>query len=1204
MMRIKLIIFLCLLLLSQWLQAQRPHRLILIGDAGELLNGRQPVVEAMMKAEKPDSNTTVVFLGDNIYPVGMPDKDHKKFNEAKAILETQLQPARLTDAKTYFIPGNHDWARGRDYGLEYALNQQRYIDSAGLPNAKFLPANGCPGPDEITLAPGVVLVILNSQWWLQQGADKPGVESDCDCKTGDEVNAKLKDIAARHANDFLIVATHHPFKTYSSHGGYFTLRQHLFPLTDANKKLWIPLPVIGSIYPVSRGVFGNIQDVKHPAYKKMIQQVTEPFRKHGATLFVHGHDHGLQHIVRDGLQYIVSGSGIHRNPVKKGAGSMFAASENGYVVIDFSANGKVKAEFKDVKQRVLYTKDDLLTKKNNAVAAMSAVAPWSDSMTVSANKNYNKANGLKRFLFGSGYRKVWAEPVRFRVFDISNEKGGLKILQKGGGKQTKSLRLEDKSGKQWVIRSINKNPISAVPPALRETFAVDIVQDQISAAHPYAPLVVPVLAEAAGVPHANPELVWIPADTSFGSYQSDFANTLCLFEEREPGISGKSYSTAKVLENLLDDNDDQVDQQAVLKARLFDLFISDWDRHEDQWRWGVTKNGKGKTYYPVPRDRDQAFFINNGFISGLVAAPHLVPSVQGMRKQFRNVNSFNFSTRYFDRNFLNMLSEADWQKSAEAMMQVMTDEVIEAAVNRLPQNIKKISGDALLKTLKAKRQYFVNDVMTYYRFLNRVVEVTGSNKKEKFVLQRKGENELLLQVYKLSKKDDEPTLLQQRIIDTRVPKELRLFGMEGADQFVTDSSITARMKLRLIGGKGKDEYATAANLKRTLVYDLSTEQNDLGKVAGAAVRTSEKPSVNEYKRTGYQYNHDIPQLAIGFNPDDGLSLGVGIKMVRHDFRKSPAAVYQFSALHSLSTRAFRFRASAAFSEVIGKTGLTLFADVKSPNNTTNFFGYGNGSSYPNPGKNTFRFYRARYNLIDAGLQFHNTLARTIRLQYGLGYQSFALDASDNNGRFILQTGINGLVNDNIFSGKQYLNLPLGITVDNRNNINNPGRGIYWQNSIMPSYGINGNSRNMVQLQTDLRFYASLNNPAKLVLAGRIGAGHITGDFEFFQALQLGNHNNLRGFRNHRFAGRSLVYNNMELRIKLFDFASYLFPATVGLIGFNDVGRVWGNGAASATWHNTTGAGVYVAPANMLVIAASVGFSKEETLPFVSLGFRF
>jgi UDP-2,3-diacylglucosamine pyrophosphatase LpxH len=1185
-------------------QAQQlVHRVVLIGDAGELKNGVQPVTEAVLSAGILSASSTIIYLGDNIYPKGLPATTAATYAASKTILEAQLKPARQTTAQVYFIPGNHDWANSRSDGWETVIRQQRYLDSTHLPNVRLLPANGCPGPEVIELAPGLVLVIINSQWWLHRG-DKPGIASDCDCKTREEVSVRLKDIAWKYRNDKVIIASHHPFKTHGTHGGYFTPRQHLFPLTDINKKLWIPLPLLGSIYPLSRSAFGNIQDTRHPVYQNMIQQVTGAFKQHRAAFFVHGHDHTLQHLRVNNQNYIVSGSAIKQNPVRKGKATVFAGNQNGYAVLDYMSDSTMWLRFYNAQNKLLHQYEEKRAGvATTDTATNSITATGADRVSVAAGTQYDKAGRLKRLLFGEIYRKVWATPVNFRVLRLTTEKGGLKALQRGGGKQTKSLRLEDATGKQWVIRSINKNPISALPPVLRETFAVDIVQDQIAAAHPYAPLVVPVLAAAAGIPYTNPELVWIAADTALGQYQPDFANTLCLFEEREPGITGKSYATAKVLEKLEEDNDNGVDQQAVLKARLFDLFIGDFDRHEDQWRWGAVKTEKGNIFYPVPRDRDQAFFINNGWLTWLAAAPHLVPSVQGFQPKFRNINTFNFSTRYFDRNFLNRPGEQDWRQAAEAMMAAMTDAVIDSAVSRLPANIDSISGNALRKTLKAKRQYFVADVMQYYRFLAQTIEVTGSDKKERFILSALPNGHVWLRVYKLSKKDKESSLLYERHIDPVHTRELRLYGLDGADEFITDSAVRAKIRLRIIGGTGEDHYTTPGQMP-TLIYDWKGEANQLAGSASAKLRTSDDPAVNRYDRTAFRYNLNIPQFVAGFNADDGVSLGAGIKMIRHGFRKTPAAIYQLMASHSLSTRAFRLRGSARFTDVLGKTGLQLYADIKSPNNTTNFFGYGNGSVYPNPGKNTFRFHRARYNLLEAGADLVSRPVRSIQLQYGLGYQFFSMDADDNARRYILQTAINGLAGDNIFQRKYYFTSHVDVIVDDRNNPNIPTRGIYWTTGLAARRGLNAVSRNTLALQTDLRLYAAFDKTARLTLAARFGAGHTWGDLEFFQAQQLGGHDNLRGYRNHRFAGRSMVYSNVELRMKLFDFSGYLFPGSVGLIGFNDVGRVWYKNDVSATWHNTPGAGLYLAPAGLIAISATVGFSEEEILPVVSLGFRF
>ena len=138
----------------------------------------------------------------------------------------------------------------------------------------------------------------------------------------------------------------------------------------------------------------------------------------------------------------------------------------------------------------------------------------------------------------------------------------------------------------------------------------------------------------------------------------------------------------------------------------------------------------------------------------------------------------------------------------------------------------------------------------------------------------------------------------------------------------------------------------------------------------------------------------------------------------------------------------------------------------------------------------------------------------------------------------------------------------------------------------------------------MTIYTSFSQAARLVIVNRIGGGLTYGQPAFYQLLYLGGQDNLRGFRAYRFAGNHLVYHNLDVRVKLIDFHSFLFPASAGLLLFHDVGRVWFNGETSHRWHNGYGAGLYITPASLLVVTASVGFSDEGTLPYVSLGYRF
>jgi outer membrane protein assembly factor BamA len=136
-------------------------------------------------------------------------------------------------------------------------------------------------------------------------------------------------------------------------------------------------------------------------------------------------------------------------------------------------------------------------------------------------------------------------------------------------------------------------------------------------------------------------------------------------------------------------------------------------------------------------------------------------------------------------------------------------------------------------------------------------------------------------------------------------------------------------------------------------------------------------------------------------------------------------------------------------------------------------------------------------------------------------------------------------------------------------------------------------------------HAALSDPARVVAVLKLGGGHIfSKQYEYFQALNLGANNFLRGFRKNRFSGNSLAYGSLELRIKLFDSKSYVVPGPVGIIGFNDVGRVWLKGEDSKKWHYSYGGGFYYAAYSYALISFTMAYSKEEKLFNFSLGTRF
>ena len=221
----------------------------LVGDAGAPKPTGEPVLRALTRAlvGHPDS-TLVLFLGDNVYPLGLPDSADRTFPEAARRLRAQLDFARLVPVA--FIPGNHDWARSGREGLARIRRQGRFIARESDGRARLFPAEGCPGPELLDVG-GLRLLLLDTEWWLFPH-EWPDADANCVTRSGPEVVARLQRLLRESAGRQVLVAGHHPLLSGGTHGGYFSLSDHLFPLRVLNSALFVPLPIIGSAYPIVR----------------------------------------------------------------------------------------------------------------------------------------------------------------------------------------------------------------------------------------------------------------------------------------------------------------------------------------------------------------------------------------------------------------------------------------------------------------------------------------------------------------------------------------------------------------------------------------------------------------------------------------------------------------------------------------------------------------------------------------------------------------------------------------------------------------------------------------------------------------------------------------------------------------------------------------------------------------------------------------
>lgn len=1185
-------------------------RLVLIGDAGSLVEGRPSVLNSMKKYFPFDNKTAVVFLGDNLYDYGLPDETYQRYAAIRAALDSQINLVRGSAARAIMIPGNHDWANGKAEGWENVVRQQQYVDQFSSYNFEFVPKDGCPGPVEVKISKDVVMVVMDSQWWLHL-EDKPGVESDCPFKTEEEVINELKEIMNKNFDKLVILAMHHPFKSNGPHGGYYTFKQHVFPFTDLNKNLYIPLPVIGSVYPITRSVFGSKQDIKHPAYQNLINKVMPAIKNYPNVVFVSGHEHNLQHIKDSSYNYIVSGSGCKTNRVSPGRKAEFAKEDLGFATLDIYKSKKVQLSFYSVDEN---KKDSLFQDYTANILDFSKLPPiekqdtvtaeyvYKDYVIVPASSQYKRVNGLQKIINGSNYRKEWSEPVQLKVFNINKEKGGFKIEGLGGGNQTKSLKLKDKKGDEWSLRTIDKDPEKAIPEAFRNSFASAIIQDMISAGHPYAPAVTHYLAAAADIIEPIREFYYVPDDPSLGYYRPFFANKVCMLERKDPNMQDDNKSTFKIIEKIREENDHTIDQNKVLDARLLDMLIGDWDRHFDQWRWATEDTGRGKTYYPMPKDRDQAFFKSNGLLVTFVR--RFMPFLKGFTTKMDELTELNMVAKDFDRLFLNGIDRPTWDSITVAFINKMTDEKIRQAIKQFPPEIYALRGKKIEDKVIRRRDQLRERSMQYYVSLAKIVTITASNQDEKIEVAGDKKGNVVLTMFSYDRiKKDSSFITYHRVFKPRETHEVRVYGFNGQDRFIVDSTLSTRMKFRFIGGKGNDTFIVKSGV-RVYAYDVTTEQNSLQGSNRTKNEFSSSYDVNRYELRGHKYNQSsFPKVTMGYNVDDGFLLGGGAYFKRYKFRREPFAnEHRLTTLFALTRKGFQAKYNGVFNQLINKTDLLLNVKLNNPG-INNFYGIGNET------KSTLgkRFYMVRYKTFESEVLFNSAkFGRKLNLYAGPTFLHY-WNRYENNEKLVLRDPKTiGLDSAEVYSKHTYVGGKAGINLVNLNNLMIPTSGIIWTNLLNYQKGISSGTDNTVlKFETDMTVYASTKIPARVTGVIKMGYGKIfTDSAKYFQTLALGQNNNLRGFRKNRFSGDELAYGSLEFRIKLFDSKSYFLPGPVGIIVFDDIGRVWQKGEHSKKWHNSYGGGIYFIPFNTTIVSATVGRSEDGNVFNISIGTKF
>jgi hypothetical protein len=1194
------------------------HQVFLFGNYADI----QDKPDFLLKLERiwGQSNHpfTIVVTGDLVK-----EKIEKTGSEdqVEPILKLSDLIQRYVNGSLILVPGDRDWNssnRGGEKSVQHLEEQiKAYWHDKNYDRCHWAGDLGCPGPEVYEIDEGLVIAALNTQWW-NHPYDKPrGSDAICGGLTSENLKEEIEDLVEENQDKNVLLVGHHPMFSVGRYGGYFPLSEHLKPF-----------PVIGSFRTAFHAHAGDQYDLANPRLHAFVEDMKNLLSFHDNLIYASGHEKN-QALLTFGQNYLInSGAPTKAEYAGKNKNTLFSAGEPGIMALSYFEDGRIDAVFLKHEaaagfqpdagytlfqtscgkiasdQEIVNTAYVPCRSKSEATSKMQR--KYAETVPIAAGPEY-EAGWWKSIWFGHHYRADWAMPIKVNYLDLDETFGGLTIFKKGGGRQTTSLKFKSAGGAEFTFRSVNKNPEKALDYHLRNTLAADVLRDQTSTQHPYGALAVASLLDNINILHATPRLYLLPDDQKLGSFQGKYANLLGMLEENPGkknsesilfGEADKIDKSIKMYQRFYTDQKTSLQQDEFVRARLFDMLIGDWSKHEDNWKWAAYEDDDGfRRYRPIPRDRDHTFSRQDGVINWLADRPFGVQNIEHFGYRFTGIRSLTYQARHMDRFLMDESPHSLFITQARYIQEHITDADIDHAVRMMPPESYEISGKIIAEKLKKRIRRLPEAAEKYYALLAREVDVTGSNEREFFLVEYQEEGTLELRIYDMKEGKKGDVLLYERIFIPGETKEVRLWALGGDDVFDIRGG-KSQIIVRAFGGPGEDLFRDAS-AAGTHLYDKGEgTKYELG--GNAKIIQHWNKELYEYDRMRFGYNYAVPVVAPGYSGAMGFGLNLGYDFTIRKFEKD-----DYHSRHTLgfglttegNKKAFY---TGRFHQMVRNWDLSAHVLVDDAAIRNRFFGLGNDS---------------RNREAELGADYFRPEISAYHFSLGLARDfwkksSFKLNAGveRNESKKVKNTFLDDNA-ERIFGAHQKITtipLSLALDLDFRDRRGMPYRGArallsYENHSIVTGAETGGN---FGVARGELEYYISSRNEHPLTLGIRIGGAWTHGDAPWYKLPTLGFTHGLRGYLEDRFVGESSAFFNAEFRYQLWEVNTSIVPMKAGIKVFYDRGRVFHNERdISQVWHDGYGFGVYVVPLDeALTISLTFGFSREESgYPIFSVG---
>ena len=1130
----------------------------------------------------------------------------------------------IPNCKTIIIPGDRDWNNSGKQGLEKVNKLENLAKHKSLDNVKWILDNGCPGPEIMHIDSSIVFMAINTQWW-NHPHDKPtSVDGLCDIITKKDFIIEFENALAQSEDKNLIIAGHFPLVIQNNP----SVKDYIFPL-----------PILGSFTASFHQNIGGSEDIVNEMFNPIRKKLLKKISAKQDIIYLSGHNSTTQIIKENNNHFINNGLPTKRSKKRGLKSALYSSNGLEITAVLYYLDGKIssniyafdKSKFVSKKNISLYTpahhfNHKFILKEDNNQLPLDYINPsYLDkiSNTISQENDTSflttagsyPAKFVKRLFFGAHYRKSWNASIHVPVLNMDTTKGGLSPYIRGNEQQTRSLKMYGKNDNTYTFRSVDKNATKDFGEDIIHALIARQLQDNVSMQHPYGGLVVSKLLDNTSILHVQPQLYILPNNNNLGKFRSyaGLLGTLEVLPQNQKKVN-KAFAEAdnilhhhQLYKKLYENHQHKIDAKAYTKARVFDILVNDFGKHQDNWKWAGYESDTGTIYQPITRNRDLAFSLRDGIFPWIADREWLLESGEHFDYTIKDVKSLMWLTRHPDRFLTNEMDQQDWLAASAYIKNKITASEIDSSILTLPKEIQSLSGETIVEKLKARVKDLDEYTRQYYLLLAKQVDVTGSNQPEYFEIIRNEDNSVDVSLFNIKKnsaniKGDK--LIYHRKFIASETKEIRLYGLGSTDVFNITGSAKKSIKLIIVGGDGSDIINDQSKVKGinklTKIYEnnLNSQLN-----LGSEARTVKpwNPDLYDFQPSVFEYNRYFPLVSAGFSPDNGYMLGGGVQFIKKEkFGNIDYSVNHKFLLELSSQQNNVFQHHSRYRNMFRKWDFEFGTFLADHNRLTNFFGIGNNTTKIDS-LSKLDYYKTTFNTysFNVGLNRSFWKKSSFSLNSKLEHNTSQIDKNTivNSQGILDNSFVLGTIRNNIIISSANLEL------DFRDRNDLPEKGVRsfvsYKNGLVTTD--ENSSYHLFSGFFEHIFTTYL--PSPITLAIKSGGSISSGDIPFYKLEYLGNNSNLRGFSNNRFTGKSTLFINTDLRIQLKHFTTTFIPIKFGVNAFYDTGRVYSNFDTSDLWHKGYGVGIYsVFLDERYTVNLSFAYSQEEKkLIIFSLG---